>query len=265
MRRLSIKWKIGLAVALLLLIGLSLWAALLVGLRRSVGTYYIPSHAMAPTLQVNDHILTNNLAYGSSEPKRGDVVVFRAPPAASPDGQERLFIKRVIAVPGDTVRITPGYVLAGGEEYCHFAIKSALGVKPDECFVRFTADGVVLNGNPMSNQKLATALGLPKGTKIVVHPGVVYLNDKALSEPYTAEDCDTPYPMPNTNREWIITKRVGKENVQCVRIPEGKLLLMGDNRNDSNDCRFWGLLDRDRVQGRAVSITFPSDRAGPIR
>lgn len=261
MRKLSLGWKIGLAIGLLLVVAV----AALVGLRMSVGTYYIPSRAMIPTLEVNDHILANNLAYVASDPKRGDVVVFRTPPAATPDGKERLFIKRVIAIPGDTIRITPGYVLAGGDQYNHRMIKSALGSKPETDQVRFTGGGVALNGKSVDRQKLASTLGLQKGAKITVHPGVVYLNGEAFDEPYTAEDCDMPYPLPNTDGKWIITTRVGKENVQFVKIPKGKLLLMGDNRNDSNDSRFWGLLDRKRVTGKAVQITFPQSRMGPIR
>ena len=48
--------------------------------------------------------------------------------------------------------------------------------------------------------------------------------------------------------------------MQLVKIPKGRLLVMGDNRNDSNDARFWGLLERERVLGKAMVIFWPLGR-----
>lgn len=264
MRGLSLKWKIGIVVALLLVLAVAIPAVLLVGLKRSLTTYCIPSQAMFPTLQVNDRVLSNNLAYKSSAPQRGDIVVFIAPPQASPDRRERLFIKRVIAIPGDIVRITPGYLLAGEDQYGHQTIKQAISANPQTDYVRFTTDGVLLNAKPVATEQLAAKLKLAKGAKVSFHPGVVYLNGRPLDEPYTAEDSDLPYPMHHMNRECIIRQKTDEGYIESVKIPKGKLLVMGDNRNDSNDSRFWGLLDRERVTGKAVRIIFPENRVGPL-
>jgi signal peptidase I len=72
-------------------------------------TFYIPSVSMMPTLQQRDVLLVNEFAYRFGKPHRGDIVVFR-PPIASSDN----FIKRVIAVPGDTLRIESGTVYVNG-------------------------------------------------------------------------------------------------------------------------------------------------------
>jgi signal peptidase I len=75
-----------------------------------VRTFYIPSESMQPTLQQRDVLLVNEFAYRLGAPHRGDIVVFRPPIASSSS-----FIKRVIAVPGDTLRIDNGAVYVNGQ------------------------------------------------------------------------------------------------------------------------------------------------------
>jgi len=65
---------------------------------------------MVPTLQRNDVLLVNEFEYRLQAPQRGDIVVF-TPPVASPTD----FIKRVVAIPGDTLRITNGIVYVNGK------------------------------------------------------------------------------------------------------------------------------------------------------
>jgi signal peptidase I len=49
-----------------------------------------------------------------------------------------------------------------------------------------------------------------------------------------------------------------------VKVPKGKLCVMGDNRNNSHDSRSWGLLDRSQVKGRAEVKFWPFSEAGRI-
>ena len=98
-----------------------------------VQAFYIPSGSMIPTLEINDRVLVNKLAYRFGEPQRGDVVVFDS---NGPEVDESVvegvlrhiaeaiglrtaatddFIKRVIAVEGDTVRVAGNRVLVNGE------------------------------------------------------------------------------------------------------------------------------------------------------
>ena len=57
-----------------------------------VQAFFIPSESMVPTLLIHDHIMVNKFIYRFTEPKLGDVIVFKAPPEASPDHKERDFI-----------------------------------------------------------------------------------------------------------------------------------------------------------------------------
>lgn len=103
-------------------IGLALLIALAV--RSSVvQAFWVPSGSMLPTIQIGDHIFVNKLAYAVRLPligteimkvgdlQRGDVVVFISPTDPSTD-----LIKRVIAVPGDTVEIREKKVYVNGEK-----------------------------------------------------------------------------------------------------------------------------------------------------
>lgn len=71
----------------------------------------IPSASMEPTIMTGDQIFGNRLAYLTEDPKRYDIVIFKYP-----DDESRLFIKRVIGLPGDVVDIRDGEVYINGRE-----------------------------------------------------------------------------------------------------------------------------------------------------
>ena len=73
---------------------------------------YIPSDSMIPTLQVGDRLVVDKLSYLFHAPNRGDVVVFNPPdvPELSDIGKDNAFIKRVIGLPGQQVRVQQGQV-----------------------------------------------------------------------------------------------------------------------------------------------------------
>jgi signal peptidase I len=75
-----------------------------------VRMFYIPSQSMVPTLREHDVLLVNEFAYRFGAPQRGDIAVF-TPPVQSASS----FIKRVIGVPGDTLRVSGGRVFVNGK------------------------------------------------------------------------------------------------------------------------------------------------------
>jgi signal peptidase I len=96
-------------------------------------SYYIPSAAMEPTLlgpdpargQAGDRIRVETLFSRVQEPRRGEIWTFRAPPTASPD--EKVFIKRVIGVPGDTVEVVPPRLLVDRRAVARLVVESTPG------------------------------------------------------------------------------------------------------------------------------------------
>lgn len=94
---------------------------------------YIATPSMAPTLPVGRHLFADKLTLRLRRPRRGDIVVFR-PPVGEEEGRE--FVKRVIAVGGETVELREKKVLVGG---------SAL----DEPYAQFTRAGERLQGDTM--------------------------------------------------------------------------------------------------------------------
>ncbi|MCU1448199.1 MAG: signal peptidase [Acidimicrobiales bacterium] len=75
--------------------------------------FYIPSDSMNPTLVVHDRVLVNKLSYHFHDVHRGDIVVFKRPPGED-DPRIKDLIKRVVALPGDTVEGRNGQVLIDG-------------------------------------------------------------------------------------------------------------------------------------------------------
>jgi signal peptidase I len=70
--------------------------------------FYIPSESMVPTLKVGDRIVVNKYAYRLGSPQRGDIIVFKSPPAAEMNQAD--FVKRLIGLPGDVVDLRDGDV-----------------------------------------------------------------------------------------------------------------------------------------------------------
>lgn len=70
----------------------------------------VDGSSMYPNFKNGDYILTEKITYRNSDPKRGDVVVFQAPPPAEAD-----YIKRVIGLPGETIMVSKGHVYINGQ------------------------------------------------------------------------------------------------------------------------------------------------------
>jgi signal peptidase I len=107
-RRTIIEWAIliGSALVIALLIKTFLFQA-----------FYIPSESMRPTLNVGDRVLVNKLSYRVHDVNRGDIVVFETPPnAKDANGKIKDLVKRVVALPGETLETRDGIVYINGRQ-----------------------------------------------------------------------------------------------------------------------------------------------------
>ena len=155
-----------------------------------VQAFKIPSGSMLETLQIGDQILVNKFIYGVKipftdgytlipvkNPQRGDIVVFKYPEDPSKD-----YIKRVMAVGGDSIEIIDKQVF--------------------------------VNDKPVTDE-----------------PWAVHKDPRILPRQFSRRD-----------------------TMKKVQVPEGKLFVMGDNRDNSHDSRFWGFVDLKAVKGEAFII-----------
>lgn len=228
-----------------------------------VQSFYIPSPSMHPTLIESDRLLVNKFIYRFREPRKGDIVVFKCPPNADRDHVIKDYIKRVIAVPGDTVRITPPMILLGETQPDPAEVRAAIRYSmelPADAKVKFIKDGAIVDDKKIAASEIAKAMNFTANTKVRITPGEVFLNGKLINEPYIAEDPNSLYPDESNMIGFSQSDIVNDHGNRAVKIPEGRLLVMGDNRNNSNDARFWGLLDRKRILGKAMFIFWPLNR-----
>jgi len=148
-----------------------------------VQAYKIPSGSMIPTLEIKDRLFVSRFNYWKKLPKRNEIVIF-----IYPQDKKKDFIKRVIAVEGDTVRIIDKQV---------------------------------------------------------------YVNGAALNEPYKIHNDSGVYPFAPQNP---------RDNLGVFQVPKDHLFVMGDNRDQSLDSRYWGFVPHKNLKGKALFIYWPFNR-----
>ena len=183
-----------------------------------VEAFKIPSGSMIPTLQVGDHIFVNKFIYGVRipwtnikfgmgyrKPKRGEVIVFIFPKEPDKD-----FIKRIVAVEGDTVEIHDNQVIVNGNAV------PRKRVGPSEC--RY--DDYIEDANKWERR-----------------------NCEAWQETVEGNSYTTIYDPSIAPRSWAPRK-----------VPPNSVFVMGDNRDNSHDSRWWGYVPFELIKGKAMVI-----------
>jgi len=101
-------------------------------------------------------------------------------------------------------------------------------------------DVIVFKHPTEKKDYIKRCVGLP-GDTVELKNDVLYVNDEPVDEPY----------------RFLETSYVGhRANFGPVRVPEGKLFMLGDNRHNSSDSRVWGMLDMKYLKGKAMVIYF---------
>jgi signal peptidase I len=197
--------------------------------------FKIPSGSMIPTLWVGDLILVNKFHYGVRLPvinlkitdgnpvERGDVMVFRYPPKPNLD-----YIKRVIGLPGDEIAYLNKQLTINGQP----APKTPLPDFFEEDSLRYIKQ--FEERIPLGDKPDASV------TSVRLHR---LLND-----------ADRPAFVPGAD-EFVFKDncRYTVEGVTC-KVPAGHYFMMGDNRDNSLDSRYWGFVPEKNIVGKAFFV-----------
>lgn len=174
--------------------------------------FVVPSGSMENTLLVGDHLFVDKLAYAPygavskhllpyEDVHRGDVIVFRYPADITKD-----YVKRVIGVPGDHIRLKDGVLQLNGHP---------------------VAEPYVVHSRPGTYDEYRD--NFPAGqSQILLYPGA---------------------------RQMLEQNQVNGEIV----VPPGSYFAMGDNRENSEDSRYWGFVPRRNIMGKPVIIWWSFD------
>jgi signal peptidase I len=197
--------------------------------------FKIPSGSMIPTLWVGDLILVNKFHYGVRLPvinlkitdgnpvERGDVMVFRYPPKPNLD-----YIKRVIGLPGDEIAYLNKQLTINGQP----APKTPLPDFFEEDSLRYIKQ--FEERIPLGDKPEASV------TSVRLHR---LLND-----------ADRPAFVPGADEFMFKDNcRYTVEGVTC-KVPEGHYFMMGDNRDNSLDSRYWGFVPEKNIVGKAFFV-----------
>jgi signal peptidase I len=191
-----------------------------------VEPFKIPSGSMKPTLLVGDFILVNKYTYGIRLPvvnkkivevnaiRRGDVVVFRYPSDPTVD-----YIKRVVGLPGDRIAYKGKRLTINGEP----AAVQATG---------FYTDGEL---NYLRLPSFLEKLG-EKNHQMMIVPAQPPVDLAQVRQFPRRENCE-----------------YNDDGFSCT-VPAGQYFMMGDNRDQSSDSRYWGFVPDDHIKGRAFLV-----------
>ncbi|MDO9421373.1 MAG: signal peptidase I [Herminiimonas sp.] len=186
--------------------------------------FKIPSTSMVPTLQVGDLILVNKYTYGIRLPILNKKVIEVNDPQRGdvmvfkyPENMTLDYIKRVVGVPGDTVTYRNKRLIVNGEQVSYKAL-------PD-----------YLDEETLSYSKLLT-----ENLNGVAH--------QILNNPRAPSYVSNPHDFPNRD---LCT--YDAEGFTC-KVPAGQYFMMGDNRDNSLDSRYWGFVPDRNIVGKAFVV-----------
>lgn len=221
-----------------------------------VEPFNIPSSSMVPTLYTGDYILVNKAAYGlrlpithtkivsTGDPKHGDVVVFRYP-----ENPKRYYIKRMIGLPGDIVRYDDGVLSINGEKVVTTQIDYQMPLE-----LQNTLMPKIIAGQTLSDTERMQAGQAEEQHARYYQESlgdhryqVRYLGDinAAVYAPFLQDQ--SPEVASSQGTRWQVI------------VPDGQYFVMGDNRDRSEDARFWGFVPESHLAGRATYIWMHKD------
>jgi signal peptidase I len=232
-----------------------------------VEAFRIPSGSMENTLLVGDFLLVNKIAYGLKTPRyvpltnlaipaftlpafggvrRGDVVVFEYPGRHSgTEGNEpTYYIKRCVGIPGDTVMIRSGQVNVGGREVLppsHAKLSYAGRV-------RWMDAGSSVGTGSVDGNNFGPTIVPKKGDVVNLTPA------SAMQWKEFVEREHHRFEIGSSGKVLVDGIEVSSYTVQ-----RNYYFMLGDNRGNSLDSRFWGFVPEDHIVGEALVVYWSWD------
>lgn len=238
-----------------------------------IEAFRIPSASMENTLRIGDFLFVNKFIYGAETPKyvpftnieipyfrlpafvdprRGDVIVFEYPGDRDEAIPERNvdFIKRCIALPGDTLLIQNKMVFVNGREFLLPA--HAPKTPPSNFHPRESVDMIFPRGS-LNNPDYYGPIIVPfKGMVVDISNGSIEQWQTFIEREHHRVDTD-PNGM------------VAVDGVAATQyiVERNYLFAMGDNRDNSLDSRFWGFVPEENIVGKAMFVYWSWDISIP--
>lgn len=238
-----------------------------------VDAYRIPSTSMENTLQVGDFLLVNKLAYGLHTPRRlpftatsfssftlplfrsvhrGDVIVFEFPGGRDEvkPSESANYIKRCIGLPGDTVEIRFGKVFVNGIEIS-FPLHGRNTTHPADNAFRHNAE-MFPEGSAFSDVNYGPVV-VPKRNDILkINPATfshwqIFIQREGHAIQFTVD-----------------TIFIDGTATSSYRVQQNYYFVLGDNRDNSMDSRYWGFVPENHLIGEALFIYWSWDPEIPV-
>ena len=210
-----------------------------------VEAFKIPTSSMEGTLLVGDYLLVNKAVYGAAvpfsslrlpawrEPSRGEVIVFHPP-----HDPEKNYVKRVVGVPGDTLEMREKMLFVNGREM-------------EEDYVRHIHRGGDATHTNMKWQRNHLLAGNDGGRRL----GNRLSRSEDSEGGSSYEERRFRYDYRSYNEDY----RPSRDNWGPISVPEESYFVLGDNRDNSEDSRYWGFVDRASIRGQPWRLYFSYD------